>query len=95
MTYLRRATQSLLSKHFASLSSSSSGPSIRPPTKDFVDSVLENSNGDIRSALMTLQFAYVVDLPSSRKKGEKSKRTKAMYVFFVHTAAALRHERLV
>jgi cell cycle checkpoint protein len=90
ITYLRRAVQLLFSKHFASLASSSGHN--RPPSQDFVDSVLESSNGDIRSVLMTLQFATVVDLPNTRKKGEKTKRTAAMCVFLV---MALGYERSV
>jgi len=45
------------------------------PSKDIIDRITESSNGDIRSAIMTLQFACVVGMPpgqgkKSRKKAE-------------------------
>lgn len=83
ITYLRRAVTALLSNHLSTISKRESvtSRSIKIPSKDFIDMLLENAHGDIRSAIMTLQFACVVDLPGSdlntRKKGEKLVRKKA------------------
>jgi cell cycle checkpoint protein len=34
-----------------------------------LDVIVESANGDIRSAIMALQFACVVEIPGSKKKG--------------------------
>src|SRR6266540_2336448 len=64
-TLLRKALQSLLNKHF-----SHSGGVALSPSKEVLDVIIESANGDIRSAIMALQFACVVELPASRKKGK-------------------------
>jgi cell cycle checkpoint protein len=51
-----------------------SQPSKHSPSKEFLDLVVESANGDIRSAVMALQFACVVRLPADRQG--KSKATK-------------------
>ncbi|KIY50228.1 P-loop containing nucleoside triphosphate hydrolase protein, partial [Fistulina hepatica ATCC 64428] len=66
-TLMAKALQGLMSKQFARSSS------LRP-SKEFLDLVAETSSGDIRSAIMTLQFACVVDCPSA--SGRSRKKTK-------------------
>ena len=73
-TLLRKALQALLNTHFSSPSDSSSSgtTTVAPPSKDFLDIIVESANGDIRSAVMALQFACVVELPRETKgKGRK------------------------
>ncbi|KAH9896590.1 Rad17 cell cycle checkpoint protein-domain-containing protein [Cubamyces lactineus] len=71
-TYMRSALKSLLDRHFAV---SNSGTR---PTKDVLDVIVESSNGDIRSAIMALQFACTADnTNTSRKSIKGSKRTGA------------------
>ncbi|KAI0327719.1 Rad17-domain-containing protein [Cubamyces sp. BRFM 1775] len=67
-TYMRSALRSLLDRHFAI---STSGTR---PTKDVLDVIVESSNGDIRSAIMALQFACTAD-STSRKSTKGSKKT--------------------
>ncbi|EPQ51476.1 hypothetical protein GLOTRDRAFT_48731, partial [Gloeophyllum trabeum ATCC 11539] len=57
-TLMRKALQSLLSRHFSRAAGA-------PPSKDVVDLVVDTANGDIRSAIMSLQFACT---PSKGKK---------------------------
>ena len=66
-TLLRKALQALLQTHFASHPRGMSAPS-----NDVLDTIVESANGDIRSAIMAMQFACVVQLPSKgKKKGAK------------------------
>ena len=60
-TLLAKALTSLLTKHFTLT------PRSRPPTKDVVKMVVDSAHGDIRSAVMALQFACVVQLPNGKK----------------------------
>ncbi|TFY52729.1 hypothetical protein EVJ58_g9851 [Rhodofomes roseus] len=62
-TYLRPALQSLLNRYFAGGGS--------PPSKDILNLVVESANGDIRSAIMALQFACTVggNTTTKKKKG--------------------------
>ncbi|KAF9462541.1 Rad17 cell cycle checkpoint protein-domain-containing protein [Collybia nuda] len=60
-TLLTKALQALLIRQFAS-----SNHSI--PSRDVLDIIVESSNGDIRSAVMALQFACIVDIGSKGKK---------------------------
>ncbi|KAI0763953.1 Rad17-domain-containing protein [Trametes elegans] len=55
VTYMRTALKAMLDRHFAS---SKSGAR---PTKDVLDVIVQSSNGDIRSAVMALQFACTAD----------------------------------
>ena len=42
------------------------------PSNNVLDAILESANGDIRSVIMAMQFACIVQLPSkSKKKGTK------------------------
>lgn len=63
-TLLKKALQALLTKHF------SSSP-LPAPSKETVDIVVESCNGDIRSAVMALQFACVADPWDKKRKGKK------------------------
>lgn len=87
---LRRAVNNTLASHF-----SASNPH-EQPSKEAVDIVISSANGDIRSALMALQFACVVDLPTSggakRGKGAKANKkaregaTRGMYVVLLRAS---------
>ncbi|KAF8811191.1 hypothetical protein BYT27DRAFT_7221588 [Phlegmacium glaucopus] len=52
-TLLRKAVQALLKTHFASSSSAST----IAPSKEVIDIIVESANGDIRNAIMALQFS--------------------------------------
>ncbi|KDQ55490.1 hypothetical protein JAAARDRAFT_195860 [Jaapia argillacea MUCL 33604] len=65
-TLMTRALQSMLT----SLSSSS----LQHPSKETLDMVVESSNGDIRSAIMALQFACGARQPSFEPQGKKRKK---------------------
>jgi cell cycle checkpoint protein len=71
-TLLKKALQALLSTHFSSSSMS--------PPKGLLDTIVESSNGDIRSAIMGLQFACSTLFGSGKKskgKGGKKAATEA------------------
>lgn len=40
----------------------------RPPSKEVLDIIVESSNGDIRSAVMALQFASVIEMGNKGRK---------------------------
>ncbi|KAH9949687.1 Rad17-domain-containing protein [Amylocystis lapponica] len=66
-TLLRRALQHLVSAHF----SSARAGAAMAPSKGVLDLIVESANGDIRSAVMALQFACVVEgSAGARKKGK-------------------------
>ena len=67
---MKRALQNLITTHFAS----HSGPQ---PSKELLDIIVESSNGDIRSAVMALQFACVhPDAgPGNAKASRKGRKT--------------------
>ncbi|KAG8943249.1 Cell cycle checkpoint protein rad17 [Tulasnella sp. 424] len=83
ITLLRKAVNSLLDKVFSPSSPPGLSPLQRPP-KDVVEAIISSANGDIRSAVMALQFACVVDLEQvsggttkgrgAKKKGAKSSK---------------------
>ncbi|KAI5116697.1 hypothetical protein M0805_000022 [Coniferiporia weirii] len=56
-TLMLRALQELLTRHYAN----SAVPPNERPTKDDLNIIIETSNGDIRSAVMALQFSCVLD----------------------------------
>ncbi|KAJ7595664.1 Rad17 cell cycle checkpoint protein-domain-containing protein [Mycena floridula] len=64
-TYLAKALRSLLDTHFAASGSA--------PSKEILDVVVESANGDIRSAIMALQFACIVELPKGKAAKNKGK----------------------
>jgi len=51
------------------LSSNFSTSSITP-SKEVLDIIVESAHGDIRSAIMALQFACIVELPGQKKKSQ-------------------------
>jgi len=60
-SFLRKALQSILNAHFSTV--------FQHLPKSALDVIVETANGDIRSAIMALQFACIVKL--SDKKGKK------------------------
>lgn len=73
---MTRALQALLKTHFAS---STTPKSHRQPSKDDLNTIVESSNGDIRSAIMALQFSCV----SVSKKNKKTPSgSRALQVSF-------------
>jgi cell cycle checkpoint protein len=64
-TLMKKGLHTLLDAHF-------SGSAPGRPSKDIVEMVVESSNGDIRSAIMALQFACVVDMTIDKKGKRKS-----------------------
>ncbi|KAJ3513531.1 hypothetical protein NLJ89_g2894 [Agrocybe chaxingu] len=65
-TLLRKALQAMLSTHFTSNSAANSVS----PSKEVLDAIIESANGDIRSAIMALQFACIVEISGKKKKGK-------------------------
>lgn len=51
----------MVSLHFSKAAGSA-------PSKEVLDAIVESANGDIRSAIMALQFACVIELPGRSKK---------------------------
>ncbi|KAI0689660.1 Rad17 cell cycle checkpoint protein-domain-containing protein [Cytidiella melzeri] len=69
-TLMKRALQRLLTAHFSSF-----GRKVekgKQPSKEAVDLIIESSNGDIRSAIMALQFACTTS-PGDRSSASASK----------------------
>ncbi|KAG2064310.1 hypothetical protein BDR04DRAFT_1084552 [Suillus decipiens] len=62
-TLMTKALQAMLANHFMTTSG-------KPPAKDIVEMIVESSNGDIRSAVMALEFACVVTLTKDSGKGK-------------------------
>ncbi|KAH8096805.1 Rad17 cell cycle checkpoint protein-domain-containing protein [Cristinia sonorae] len=71
-TLMKKALQHLVTTHFSSSTQTLSAP----PTKDVLDVVVESSNGDIRSAIMALQFACISGSSGLKTKG-RSRGKKA------------------
>ncbi|KAJ3772800.1 Rad17 cell cycle checkpoint protein-domain-containing protein [Lentinula raphanica] len=65
-TLLKKALQALLKRHFASSSRKS------PITGQMLDTVVNSANGDIRSAIMALQFACIRHGSGRKSKGADS-----------------------
>lgn len=65
-TYMKPALTNMLDKQFASPTSGTR------PSRDILDHIIESSNGDIRSAIMTLQFACVVKMPTGQSKKSRN-----------------------
>ncbi|KAJ7025587.1 Rad17 cell cycle checkpoint protein-domain-containing protein [Mycena alexandri] len=68
-TLMKKALQTLVSTHFASAPKASGSA----PTKEMLDIVVETSNGDIRSAIMALQFSCLPTLGGSTGKPARRK----------------------
>jgi len=45
------------------------------PSKEILDIIVESAHGDIRSAIMALQFACIMELPGRKKKKDEAKST--------------------
>lgn len=76
-TLMQRALQTLLKTHFALPSTPKSH---RQPSKDELNIILDSSNGDIRSAIMALQFACVSVPKKSKKIGKTPVGSRALQV---------------
>ncbi|KAG6336985.1 hypothetical protein ID866_2086 [Astraeus odoratus] len=75
-TLMTKALHRLLAKHFASQRTSKKTE--KQPPKEVLDMIVETSNGDVRSALMALQFACAVPLSlTSGKVKSKSSRSRS------------------
>ncbi|KAF8218236.1 Rad17 cell cycle checkpoint protein-domain-containing protein [Mycena galopus ATCC 62051] len=73
VTLMRKALQALVSTHFSSSSLSASKPS-----KEMLDIIIDTSNGDIRSAIMALQFSStMVEVPAGKGRSKKSSSSKS------------------
>ncbi|KAK0200003.1 Rad17 cell cycle checkpoint protein-domain-containing protein [Desarmillaria ectypa] len=68
-TFLRKALQALLDRHF---STARGGNSVRP-SKHVLDIIVDSANGDIRSAVNALQFSSIAE--KGRKKGKSREAT--------------------
>ncbi|KAJ6617530.1 Rad17 cell cycle checkpoint protein-domain-containing protein [Mycena sp. CBHHK59/15] len=77
-TLMKKALQALVTRHFSSPKSGSG------PSKESLDIVVESSNGDIRSAIMALQFSCVVEMSGGkvRKKNLTSSSAKVSLALF-------------
>ncbi|KAF8908184.1 Rad17 cell cycle checkpoint protein-domain-containing protein [Gymnopilus junonius] len=73
-TLLRKALQNILDIHF--FSNNSFNPNSSPPSKELLDIIVDSSNGDIRSAIMALQFACITDSSATQKQKGKKKGGK-------------------
>ncbi|KAG5734157.1 Cell cycle checkpoint protein RAD17 [Termitomyces sp. T112] len=68
-TLLTRALKALVDTHFSESSRS-------PPTREVLDAIVESANGDIRSAIMTLQFASIVEMTGKTRKKRANDKGK-------------------
>ncbi|KAJ7510273.1 Rad17 cell cycle checkpoint protein-domain-containing protein [Mycena galericulata] len=62
-----------------SFSSTKSGGSA--PVKEMLDIIIETSNGDIRSAIMALQFSCVVEMPGGKGRKKGSAGEQSLHLF--------------
>ena len=69
-TLMKKALQSMVSKHFSTIALD-----LPAPSKQVLDVIVESSSGDIRSAINTLEFACTVELPSKRRRGVEAGTT--------------------
>jgi cell cycle checkpoint protein len=67
VTLMKKALTGLIDRHFKSKSTSSRSSS-KAPSRDTIDMVVESAHGDIRSAIMALQFSC---LPGKKSRGKK------------------------
>ena len=73
-TLMIRALQAILSKHVSSTKSTRQQQMM--PTKDELEVIVEAANGDIRSAVMSLQFACVYDAVRDVRVGKGGGKRK-------------------
>ncbi|KAI6043951.1 Rad17 cell cycle checkpoint protein-domain-containing protein [Pisolithus marmoratus] len=88
-TLMTKALQALLAKHFGPQLSASK------PSKEVLDVIVETSNGDIRSALMALQFACVSPLSGKSKAKNPRNRNSSKSALAVLEAVTRREQSLV
>ncbi|KAI6019829.1 Rad17 cell cycle checkpoint protein-domain-containing protein [Pisolithus orientalis] len=88
-TLMTKALQALLAKHFGPQASTG-----KPP-KEVLDVIVETSNGDIRSALMALQFACISPLPGKSKTKNSRNRNDTKSALAVLEAVTRREQSLV
>jgi len=88
-TLMKKALTRLLHRHFISKSSSSSV--FVPPSKEMISMVVESANGDIRSAIMTLQFSCIPGKKSPRRKGDPCSTAPIQVVTRRESGLALFH----
>jgi cell cycle checkpoint protein len=86
-TLMKKGLNAILDAHFC-------GSTAGRPPKDIVELIVESSNGDIRSAIMALQFACVVDM-SIDKKGKKKTTTSNRSARVVLESVTRREQSLV
>ncbi|KAF8811186.1 P-loop containing nucleoside triphosphate hydrolase protein [Phlegmacium glaucopus] len=79
-TLLRKAVQALLKTHFASSSSAST----IAPSKEVIDIIVESANGDIRNAIMALQFSCIAHKPSQKKKKHMGNTSREQSLALFH-----------
>ncbi|KAI0084967.1 Rad17 cell cycle checkpoint protein-domain-containing protein [Irpex rosettiformis] len=98
-TLMKRALQNIVSTHF---STTGRKGKCKQPSKEVIDLITETSNGDIRSAIMSLQFAYTTSatefpLISSSKgaKGRSKKSEKAVNSRALLEVTSRREQNLV
>jgi len=84
-TLMKKALTRLLDRHFGSKSSSV------PPSKEIISMVVESANGDIRSAIMTLQFSCIPGKKSPRRKGDPCSTAPIQVVTRRESGLALFH----
>ncbi|KAG6817375.1 hypothetical protein H0H87_009562 [Tephrocybe sp. NHM501043] len=86
-TLLLKGLQALLHSHFSTSSRS-------PPSKEVLDAIVESANGDIRSAIMALQFACVVELSGKprKKKGGGSEKDKTIVLESITRREQSKHD---
>lgn len=70
-TIMTKALTMLVAKHF---DSASSRKNTKKPGKEVIQLLVESSNGDIRSAIMALQFACVMQVSSPKAGGKGNAR---------------------
>jgi cell cycle checkpoint protein len=61
---MKKALQAMVNKHFSTIAFD-----LPVPSKQVLDVIVESSNGDIRSAINTLEFACTIELPNKKRKG--------------------------
>ena len=67
---MRKALSTLMDKLSKDSETSSNSP------KDIIEKVVQRSNGDIRSAVMTLQFSSLLRPEVAKKKAERARRER-------------------
>ena len=84
---MRSALKDLLDRHFSKRAAVGARP-----TKDVLELIVESSNGDIRSAIMALQFACNAEQPA--KPGRKNAKGKGPSAAVMLEAVTRREQSL-